>query len=112
MLVTFSWRLSPRVFLAKRRIARLASQRGIRPKWVSSIGAIGIDPKHLSIWIAVDKDWERDELLQDSNFEAACREVLLRCGYPSGAVLFVGIAVESQQTVDRDSGGNWRWAMQ
>jgi hypothetical protein len=111
MLGIWNWRLSPKIFMAKRRIRQLALTRGIQPKWISSIGAIDVDPKHLAFWIATDKDWERDELLGGLSFRNDCLEALLRCGYPEEAVPFVAVAVESQQTVDRDSFGRWYWAM-
>jgi hypothetical protein len=93
--------LWPSLFLATRLIKRLAARRGVPPKFVIHIGAIDINPKHLAIWIATDKDWERDQLLRDSAFVTDCHAVLLRTGYPSEALPFVGVAIESQQTVDR-----------
>jgi hypothetical protein len=111
MLGIWNWRLSPKIFMAKRRIRQLALTRGIRPKWTSSIGAIGVDPKHLAFWIATDKDWERDQLLEDLTFRPDCLEALLQCGYPEEAVPFVGVTVESQETVDRDFFGRWQGAM-
>jgi hypothetical protein len=109
-MVGFSARLWPSLFLAKRRIKHLAKVRGIPPKFIVQIGAICIDPKHLALWIATDKDWERDQLLQDSTLAADCHAALLRSGYPPDAVPHVGIAIESQQTVDRDCAGSW-WHM-
>ena len=82
------------------------------PKWVRSIGAIGIGPEHLAIWIAVDKDWERDQLREDATFKRGCIDALGRCGYPPEALPFVGIQIESQQTVESKSGGSWHIAMQ
>jgi hypothetical protein len=111
MLGIWNWRLSPKILMAKRRMRQLVRTRGIRPKWISSIGAIDVDPKHLAFWVATDKDWERDQLLEDLSFRRDCLEALLQCGYPAKAVPFVGVAVESQQTVDRDFFGRWHWAM-
>jgi hypothetical protein len=111
MLGIWNWRLSPKILLAKRRIRQLALARGIHPKWISIIGAIDVDPKHLAFWVATDKDWERDQLLDDLSFRPDCLQALLQCGYPEEAVQFVGVAVESQQTVDRDFLGRWYWAM-
>jgi hypothetical protein len=64
-----------------------------------------------AIWVATQSDTERDELLGDATFKPECLEVLARCGYPQDALLFVGVAIQSQQTVDRKSGSSWFMAM-
>jgi hypothetical protein len=87
-------------------------KRGIEAKWVVSFGAIHLSPKHLAYWVATDKDWERDQLIQDLTFRPACIRALVKCGYPKKFADFLGIAVESQETVDRECRGNWRTMMQ
>jgi hypothetical protein len=100
-----------KILLAKHRIRQLALARGIRPRWISSLGAINVDPKHLAFWVATEQDWERDQLLEDLTFRPDCLEAILQCGYPEEVVRFVGVAAESQQTVDRDFLRRWSWAM-
>ena len=39
------------------------------------------------------------------------RRALSVAGYPPDAIVEVGFAFESQQTVDRDYGGNWWYAV-
>ena len=99
------------VFRAKRKMKRLAKARGV-PVGLFHFGATAIDPKYLSVWITTEKDYERDLLKDDPEFEIECRGQLLKCGYPATAVPLVGITMQSQQTVDKNSGGRWVNAIQ
>jgi hypothetical protein len=100
-------RLRLSIWLAKIRIHRVAKEHGVTPKFIWWIGAIDLDPKHLVFWIAADRDSERDELLADQTFRSDCIDAIIATGYPPDAARFTGIAIESQQTVDREFGGNW-----
>jgi hypothetical protein len=77
---------------------------------VSRIGVSHIDPKHFCILIDVTRDAEKHSLLQNREFERAMRQAVLDAGYPVDAVPLVGFSIESQETVDRDFGGNWYYA--
>ncbi|WP_144445670.1 hypothetical protein [Inquilinus limosus] len=71
-------------------------------------GAIDLSPRHLAIWARVGTDAQRDFLLEDySDLTAEIRGIVKGCGYPEEASSFVGFAVESDETVNRDFDGSW-----
>ena len=74
---------------------------------VFSFGATDLDPRHLAVWIVTSRDRDRDRLRADRALEAELRGALRDLGYPEAAIPEVGFAFESQQTVNRDYGGNW-----
>ena len=102
----FTWRIWFLMLKVKSKIRRLARQRGIKVR-VFWFGAVRIHPRHMAIWIVTPSASERDDLYEDESFGTDCREILRICGYPSDAISGVGFAIESQQTVDREFGGNW-----
>ena len=62
----------------------------------------------------VASDAEKAFLKADAPYRAAFRDLLLRAGYaPARAdvAASMGLDFESQETVDRDYGGNWRHAL-
>jgi hypothetical protein len=58
-------------------------------------------------WICVRTDAERDRLASDPNLVASLRQTLVECAYPLEGRSEVHIGFESQETVDRESEGNW-----
>ena len=70
-------------------------------------GAVDIHPKHLAYWITTATDAQRDRLAADSEMQDEFRRILMREGYPADAILEVGFAFQSEETVERDYGGNW-----
>lgn len=70
-------------------------------------GAYDIDPKHLVFCIGVNTDKLRDELRNNKKFNEDLREILERFSYPEKSRKFVSIIFESQETVGRESDGNW-----
>ena len=65
------------------------------------------DPGLLYIFIDTRTDAERDSLRADPTLHPEIVAALVANGYPQDAAPFVGLAIESQETVDRDFGGNW-----
>lgn len=94
------------ISVAERRIKALA-QRECGSADVFSFGVPDIHPRHLAFWIKTQSDEERDRLQADAELRHKFRSILLELGYPAEAVPLVGFAFESQETVDRDFGGNW-----
>lgn len=78
---------------------------------VFSFGATDINPKHLAIWISTDTDTQRDALAKDDKFKKAVKSILKNNGYPEEAIPLIGIAFQSEETVKRDYGGNWWYAI-
>lgn len=84
----------------------LLRARGANPK-VWSFGAYYIDPKYLVFVAGVTSDRERNSLRNDNNFKAEMRQLLVKFNWPSAAREYVVFDVESQETVDRETDGNW-----
>jgi hypothetical protein len=75
--------------------------------WVTHYGANEIHPKHLVYWIVVQSDREKERLQQDAVLMASLRALLDRHDYPAEGRTGVTIGFESQETVDRESAGNF-----
>ena len=74
---------------------------------VWSFGAYYIDPKHIVFVVGVPSDRERDLLRSDAEFASRLRDLLVRFNWPRSARDLVVFDIESQETVDRDTQGNW-----
>lgn len=70
-------------------------------------GAYDIDPKHLVFWICVDTDEIKEQLQNNNKLNQKLRNVLIKNEYPKEAISEVYIGFESQETVDRESNGDW-----
>lgn len=75
--------------------------------WVTHYGAYDIHPCYLVYWICVKTDAEKRRLEADASLLRALREVLAQHDYPVEGRESVHIGFESQETVDRESRGNW-----
>lgn len=83
--------------------------RGVadEPYSVTHYGANDIHPKHLVYWICVQSDAEKRRLQKDAALSRRLRSLLTEHKYPESGRNEVHIGFESQETVDRESGGNW-----
>jgi hypothetical protein len=70
-------------------------------------GAYDINPKHLAYWICVQTDKMKDELRENIELNNTLRTLLEKHEYPKDSQKAVHIGFESQETVDRESKGNW-----
>jgi len=75
--------------------------------WIDQYGAYNIDPKYLVFWICVETDELKLKLKSNALLKNDLRNLLVKHNYPEQARSFVHIDFESQETVDRESGGNW-----
>ncbi len=86
-----------------RRVAASAREKS----WVTYYGANDIHPRHLVYWICVESDAEKERLVADTALYAELRGLLTRYNYPAEGREEVHIGFESQETVDRESDGDW-----
>lgn len=70
-------------------------------------GAYDIDPKHLVYWICVQTDQMKMDLTNNIKLNNDLRFFLEKYKYPASARKSVYIGFESQETVNRESKGNW-----
>jgi len=70
-------------------------------------GAYDINPKHLVYWVCVQSDNMKYKLAGNVELMAALRAVLENNDYPAESQKHVHIGFESQETVNRESKGNW-----
>ena len=68
-----------------------------------------IDPV---VWLVTRFDSERDALIQGGIPRDLVIERLREAGVPVDLALQASVTVESEETVDREHGGDWRVAMQ
>ncbi|HEU4957979.1 MAG TPA: hypothetical protein VFT40_10180 [Sphingomicrobium sp.] len=80
----------------------------LRTDW---FGAIGIDPRHLAVWIMTDLDAERDVIIASDKLNSLIQDSLRQVNYPAEAISHICGTVESQETVDRDWDGKWHHRM-
>jgi len=75
--------------------------------WMFWIGAYDIDPRHLSFVIGVQTDKERDRLRADQQFNEQLKQALVTVDWPEAARPHVKFEIQSDETVERESAGNW-----
>lgn len=72
---------------------------------VSHLGST--DSRQLVILLMLRTDRHRDALLLDSTFRERFQQALVYADYPPTAIAHVKYLAQSQETVDRDFGGDW-----
>ena len=75
--------------------------------WIDWYGAYEIDPRNVVFWICVETDLLRASLSRNKDLEIQLRSAFTKFQYPAHAILFIYIGFESQETANRESGGNW-----
>lgn len=75
--------------------------------WINWYGAYDIDPKNLVFWICVESDELKSKLESNGELTNELKNLLVRHDYPEQARRFVHIGFESQESVNRESNGNW-----
>jgi hypothetical protein len=75
--------------------------------WITWYGSVEIDSKKLVIWICVESDELKSKFETDSKLLIELNNTLAKNNYPSDSIPFVHIGFESQETVNRESNGDW-----
>jgi len=70
-------------------------------------GSYEIDPKNLVFWVCIETDKMKTHLENNKDLNNKLRNSLVKNEYPSEAINNVYIGFESQETVDRESKGDW-----
>lgn len=99
--------LKRKVIKIKKSIEAIISNACNEKFSVIQYGAYEINPKHLVYWICVDTDEIKDKLSNDKSLNDLLRNTLIIAEYPKEALNDVFIGFESQETVKRESGGDW-----
>ena len=77
---------------------------------VSTVDGTPFDRRYFCVTVNVPTDRERDEIRTDAFLKIKFRQALVDADYPVTEIDRVGWDVQSQQTVDRDFGGDWHQA--
>lgn len=94
---------------ARRRLLRAYADAGVTD--IQLVGYMRL--AGVAAWFCTATDDERDKLASHlPELERRFREILGEIGFPEAQVAECTVTVESQDTVDRDWGSNWRVAMQ
>ena len=75
--------------------------------WINWYGAYEIAPRNVVFWICIETDLVKDSLSRNKDLETQLRSAFTKFQYPAHAIPFIYIGFESQETVNRESGGNW-----
>ncbi len=102
---------SPFTFLAVRRAKRLLKQRslslGIDVLWVGQMTTSLSDPPERAYRIVTRMDAEKDIAL--NALQSPFKDILKKARVPKAEIAVASLYADSQETVDRDFGGDW-WA--
>ncbi|HEX2092887.1 MAG TPA: hypothetical protein VHG28_10815 [Longimicrobiaceae bacterium] len=74
-------------------------------------GAVGVDPKHLTAWYVFDTDADHREARRNGlveQIDTLTRAELARLGYPPEAIPKVFVSFTTDETVQREAGGDYR----
>lgn len=92
---------------AEKQMCAAVAERSRERVFSIAYGSIDVDPGLVSLWICVQTDDEKARFSGDDAFVASLREMLVGAGYPEEGARRVFVGFESQETVDRESSGDW-----
>ena len=99
--------LKNKILSIKSDISEIIGTNCSEKYWIDWYGAYEIDPKNLVFWVCVQTDKMKKALEEMPGLINDLRNLLKKHNYPLEAQASVHIGFESQETVDRVSGGNW-----
>ena len=92
---------------SEKAMKALLQARGFSKTRLIHYGAVDIHPNNLAIWVIVQTDEVKNRMISDPDLLATCGEILAGQGYPGSSMEFIHIGVESEETINRESAGNW-----
>jgi len=92
----------------KNRISTICEEKF----WIDIYGSYYINPKHIVVLIAVETDKMKEKLSTDKCLDLDLKNLFVKNNYPEEARKFALFYFESQETVDRESRGNWHSHLQ
>lgn len=98
--------LKLKIWSIERHLRDMLLARGIKPL-VWSFGAYYIDPKYMVFVVGVLTDHEKNLLKNDALFQTEISTLSERFRWPKEARKYVNFNIESDETVQREAGGNW-----
>jgi hypothetical protein len=102
MKIVLKWK----IWQIENSLKKQIKSRGIKPN-VWSFGAYYIDPKNIVFVAGVQTDEEKEKLKTDIKIQNQMKELLERFNWPLDARKYVTFDIESQETVNRETNGNW-----
>ena len=75
--------------------------------WINWYGAYNINPKYLVVIVCVINDKLKLNLKSNYELLTKIKEIFYKNNYPEEAINKIHIEFESQETVNRESNGNW-----
>jgi hypothetical protein len=91
----------------RRLIDAFAADGVVRVEYVVGF----VKPYGVSVWLGTQTDAQRDALAPHDGLEKRVGEMLETCGIAETDAGFEGVAVQSQETVDRECEGSWFYAL-
>lgn len=100
-------RITNKIQNVKRDMEEIISNIYKEKFWIDYYGAYDINPDNLVFWICVETDVLKEQLKVDKSLISELRSLLTKYDYPEKSIDAVFIGFESQETVDKESGGDW-----
>lgn len=108
-ILTFKTRLSVKIRKIEKEFKTVTKQQIHNKEQISILryGAYDVDPKYLVIWIITQSDKVRDDFKNNEVLKKLLREKFYYVDYPESSINDVKIGFESEETIKRESGGDW-----
>jgi hypothetical protein len=102
-----AWRMRRAMRRGVRRVVKELQQQGV----IRAVPFLGFHVEPV-VWLVTRLDAERDSVTQHGVPRDLVVQRLVGAGVRPDLAARAGVTVESEETVDRNHGGNWRVAMQ
>lgn len=102
-----AWRTRRAMHRGVRRVVKELEPHGV----IRAFPFLGFHVEPV-VWLVTRLDAERDSVTRGGISRDLVIQRLAEAGVRSDLAARAGVTVESEETVDRDHGGNWRVAMQ